>query len=76
VFSDHPPDRSKGGWKDWAFVYKSEAMDVVYLQGAALSRSFNFAILEDSRSGDMSLGRAWRYVTFLCTHFRAARMFA
>ena len=36
VFSDHPPDRSKGGWKDWAFVYKSEAMDVVYLQGAYL----------------------------------------
>jgi hypothetical protein len=34
VFSDHPPDRSKGGWKDWAFVYKSETMDVVYLQGA------------------------------------------
>jgi hypothetical protein len=36
VLSDHPPDRSKGGWKDWAFVYKSEAMDVVYLQGAYL----------------------------------------
>lgn len=36
VFSDHPPDRAKGGWKDWAFIYKSEAMDVVYLQGAYL----------------------------------------
>ncbi|MFA5080930.1 MAG: M35 family metallo-endopeptidase [Hydrogenophilaceae bacterium] len=35
VFSDHPPDRSKGGWKDWAFVYKGESMDVVYMQGAA-----------------------------------------
>jgi hypothetical protein len=35
VFSDHPPDRSKGGWKDWAFVYKSESMDVVYMQGAS-----------------------------------------
>ena len=36
VFSDHPPDRSKGGWKDWAFIYKTETMDVVYLQGAYL----------------------------------------
>ncbi len=36
VFSDHPPDRTSGGWKDWAFVYKSEAMNVVYMQGAAV----------------------------------------
>lgn len=36
VFSDHPPDRAKGGWKDWAFVYKSETMSVIYMQGAAL----------------------------------------
>ncbi len=36
IFSDEPIDRNKGGWKDWAFVYKSEKMDVVYLQGAFL----------------------------------------
>ena len=36
VFSDEPGDRHGGGWKDWAFVYKSEAMNVVYLQGAFL----------------------------------------
>lgn len=36
VFSDHPPDRAKGGWKDWAFIYSAEKMDVVYLQGAYL----------------------------------------
>jgi len=34
IFSDEPGDRNSGGWKDWAFVYKSEAMKVVYLQGA------------------------------------------
>ncbi len=34
VFSDEPGDRNNGGWKDWAFVYKSEAMKVLYLQGA------------------------------------------
>lgn len=34
VFSDEPGDRNSGGWKDWAFVYKTEAMNVVYLQGA------------------------------------------
>lgn len=34
IFSDEPGDRNGGGWKDWAFVYKSEAMNVVYLQGA------------------------------------------
>lgn len=36
IFSDEPGDRTSGGWKDWAFVYKSEAMKVVYLQGAFL----------------------------------------
>lgn len=36
VFSDEPGDRHGGGWKDWAFVYKQEAMNVVYLQGAFL----------------------------------------
>ncbi len=36
IFSDDPIDRSKGGWKDWAFVYKAEKLNVVYLQGAFL----------------------------------------
>ena len=34
IFSDEPGDRNGGGWKDWAFVYSTEAMNVVYLQGA------------------------------------------
>ena len=42
VFSDEPVDRNKvydattadTGWKDWAFVRPSEAMNVVYIQGA------------------------------------------
>lgn len=36
VFSDEPNDRKGGGWKDWAFVYKTERLDVIYLQGAFL----------------------------------------
>jgi hypothetical protein len=36
VFSDEPLDRNRGGWKDWAFVYRSEKLDVLYLQGAFL----------------------------------------
>ena len=36
VFSDEPIDRNRGGWKDWAFVYRSEKLDVLYLQGAFL----------------------------------------
>jgi len=36
VFSDDPLDRNSGGWKDWAFVYSSESIDVVYLQNAFL----------------------------------------
>ncbi len=36
ILSDEPRDRNKGGWKDWAFVYKSEKMDVLYIQGAFL----------------------------------------
>jgi Lysine-specific metallo-endopeptidase len=36
ILSDEPRDRNKGGWKDWAFVYKSERMDVLYIQGAFL----------------------------------------
>lgn len=40
IFSDDAPDRTSGfmgincGWNDWAFVKRSEAMDVLYLQGA------------------------------------------
>ena len=36
IFSDEPNDRKGGGWKDWAFVYNSERLDVIYLQGAFL----------------------------------------
>jgi len=36
IFSDDPIDRSNGGWKDWAFVYNAEKLNVVYLQGAFL----------------------------------------
>ena len=39
IFSDEPLDRNSGGWKDWAFVYSTEAMRVVYLQGAWLSKA-------------------------------------
>ncbi|MDO9526714.1 MAG: M35 family metallo-endopeptidase [Gemmobacter sp.] len=37
VLSDEPNDRAGGGWKDYAFVYKSEKMSVVYVQSATLS---------------------------------------
>lgn len=36
VLSDEPIDRNGGGWKDYAFVYKSEKMDVIYVQDATL----------------------------------------
>jgi hypothetical protein len=36
VISDEPGDRHGGGWKDWAFVYNHESMNVLYLQGAFL----------------------------------------
>jgi Lysine-specific metallo-endopeptidase len=39
IFSDEPLDRSGTGWKDWAFVYSSERVDVVYLQNAFLKAS-------------------------------------
>lgn len=39
VFSDEPIDRNGGGWKDWAFVYSSENIDVIYLQNAFLKAS-------------------------------------
>lgn len=39
VISDEPLDRNSGGWKDWAFVYSTEAMSVIYLQGAWLAKA-------------------------------------
>jgi hypothetical protein len=39
VISDEPGDRTGGGWKDWAFIYTSEAMSVIYLQGAWLRKA-------------------------------------
>ncbi|MBI3228691.1 MAG: hypothetical protein HYZ45_00425 [Burkholderiales bacterium] len=36
VFSDEALDRNSGGWKDWAFVRRSERLNVVYIQGAFL----------------------------------------
>jgi len=37
VLSDEPIDRNGGGWKDYAFVYKSERMNVIYIQSATLA---------------------------------------
>lgn len=39
VISDEPGDRTGGGWKDWAFIYTSEKMPVIYLQGAWLAKA-------------------------------------
>jgi hypothetical protein len=39
VISDEPGDRLGGGWKDWAFIYPSEDMKVIYLQGAWLKKA-------------------------------------
>jgi hypothetical protein len=39
VISDEPGDRCGGGWKDWAFIYPSEAMSVIYLQGAWVNKA-------------------------------------
>jgi len=39
VFSDEPLDRNSGGWKDWAFIYTTESMKVIYLQGAWLAKA-------------------------------------
>jgi Lysine-specific metallo-endopeptidase len=39
IISDEPTDRVGGGWKDWAFIYPSEAMKVIYLQGAWLAKA-------------------------------------
>ena len=43
IISDEPGDRSKGGWKDWAFIYSVEAMSVIYLQGAWLKKADEIA---------------------------------
>ena len=37
VLSDEPIDRNGGGWKDYAFVYQSEKMHVIYIQKATLN---------------------------------------
>jgi hypothetical protein len=34
VISDEPVNRCGGHWKDWAFIYRAEAMSVIYLMGA------------------------------------------
>ena len=39
IISDEPGDRTGGGWKDWAFIYTQEAMSVIYLQGAWLTKA-------------------------------------
>ncbi|MEN9866855.1 MAG: hypothetical protein RL748_2445, partial [Pseudomonadota bacterium] len=39
VISDEPIDRTGGGWKDWAFIYQQESMNVIYLQGAWLAKA-------------------------------------
>lgn len=39
VISDEPGDRLGGGWKDWAFIYPSEKMKVIYLQNAWLKKA-------------------------------------
>lgn len=39
IISDEPGDRSGDGWQDWAFVYHTEAMSVIYLQGAWLKKA-------------------------------------
>lgn len=39
VISDEPGDRLGGGWKDWAFIYPSEKMKVIYLQNAWLQKA-------------------------------------
>jgi hypothetical protein len=39
VISDEPGDRLGGGWKDWAFIYTSESMNVIYLQNAWLKKA-------------------------------------
>lgn len=41
IFSDEPIDRNNGGWKDWAFVRRTERMNVVYIQGAFLDAARN-----------------------------------
>lgn len=39
IISDEPGDRLGGGWKDWAFIYPSEKMKVIYLQNAWLKKA-------------------------------------
>ena len=39
VISDEPGDRNGGGWEDWAFIYQTETMSVIYLQNAWLKKA-------------------------------------
>lgn len=39
IISDEPGDRCGDGWEDWAFIYTTEAMSVIYLQNAWLKKS-------------------------------------
>ncbi|MFO1271273.1 MAG: M35 family metallo-endopeptidase [Rubrivivax sp.] len=39
VISDEPIDRNSGGWSDWAFIYTTESMRVIYLQDAWLQKA-------------------------------------
>ncbi|WP_209426919.1 M35 family metallo-endopeptidase, partial [Pararhodobacter sp. SW119] len=39
IISDEPGDRLGGGWNDWAFIYPSEDMKVIYLQNAWLKKA-------------------------------------
>lgn len=48
VISDEPIDRNGGGWKDWAFIYTSEAMSVIYLQGAWLNKAGEIKLTNQS----------------------------
>ena len=39
IISDEPGDRNGTGWEDWAFIYTTEAMRVIYLQNAWLKKA-------------------------------------
>lgn len=39
VISDEPLDRNGTGWEDWAFIYPTEKMGVIYLQKAWLDKA-------------------------------------
>lgn len=63
VISDEPIDRNGGGWKDWAFIYFTETMSVIYLQGAWLKKAE-----EISPSNQSPLHRCARTVIHELSH--------